>query len=93
FVSKDTFEQRTSSAKQAESLLAIDRAAIRAAELNRSYTEIRAPFAGRLGRTHNRAPAPQNQHQSAAAGCVLFLDDPPAPEIYRPLVVGSQMQR
>jgi multidrug efflux system membrane fusion protein len=51
FVSKDTFEQRTSSAKQAESLLAIDRAAIRAAELNRSYTEIRAPFSGRLGRS------------------------------------------
>lgn len=51
FVSKDTFDQRASAAKQAESLLAIDRAAIRAAELNRANTEIRAPFAGRLGRS------------------------------------------
>ena len=51
FVSKDTFDQRSSAAKQAEALIAIDRAAIRAAELNRANTEIRAPFAGRLGRS------------------------------------------
>lgn len=50
FLSKDSFDQRTSAVRQAESALAIDRAAIRTAELNRSYTEIRAPFAGRLGR-------------------------------------------
>jgi multidrug efflux system membrane fusion protein len=50
FLSKDNFDQRTSAVRQAESALTIDRAAIRTAELNRSYTEIRAPFAGRLGR-------------------------------------------
>lgn len=50
FLSKDTYDQRTSAVKQAESALAIDRSMIRTAELNRSYTEIRAPFAGRLGR-------------------------------------------
>jgi multidrug efflux system membrane fusion protein len=50
FLSKDSFDQRTSAVRQAESALAIDRSAIRTAELNRSYTEIRAPFAGRLGR-------------------------------------------
>lgn len=50
FLSKDTYDQRTSAVRQAESALTIDRSAIRTAELNRSYTEIRAPFAGRLGK-------------------------------------------
>ena len=50
FLSKDVYDQRTSAVRQAESALAIDRAAIKTAELNRAYTEIRAPFAGRLGR-------------------------------------------
>ncbi|WP_293866453.1 efflux RND transporter periplasmic adaptor subunit [uncultured Alsobacter sp.] len=50
YLSKDTFDQRSSAVRQAESALAIDRTAIKVAELNRSYTEIRAPFAGRLGK-------------------------------------------
>jgi multidrug efflux system membrane fusion protein len=50
FLSKDTYDQRTSAVRQAESALLIDRAAIKTAELNRAYTEIRAPFSGRLGR-------------------------------------------
>ncbi len=50
FLPKDTLDQRTSTATQAEAALAMDRAAIRVAELNLRYTEIRAPFAGRLGR-------------------------------------------
>jgi multidrug efflux system membrane fusion protein len=54
FLSKDTFDQRTSAVQQGEAAIAADQAAIRSAELNLSYAEIRAPFAGRIGR--NQAP-------------------------------------
>ncbi len=55
FLSKDLFDQRTSAVKQGEATLLADKAAIQAAELNLAYTEIKAPFDGRLGR--NQAPA------------------------------------
>jgi multidrug efflux system membrane fusion protein len=54
YIAKDTFDQRASAVGQADATLAIDQAAIRTAEFNLAYTEIRAPFAGRLGR--NQAP-------------------------------------
>ena len=53
-LAKDMVEQRVSAMKQAEATLAADEAAARQAENNLSYTEIRAPFTGRVGR--NRAP-------------------------------------
>ncbi len=54
FLAKDTMDQRTSAMRQGEAALLADRANARAAQLNLDYTEIRAPFAGRLG--HNQAP-------------------------------------
>lgn len=54
FLAKDTFDQRGSNMHQAEAALSMDQAAIRGAQLNLSYAEIRAPFDGRLGR--NQAP-------------------------------------
>ena len=54
FIAKDSLDQRSSGMHQAEAALVADRAAQRAAQLNLDYTEIRAPFAGRLGR--NQAP-------------------------------------
>jgi len=54
YLAKDSYDQRLSAVRQAEAALAMSRANQRIAELNLSYTEIRAPFAGRLGR--NQAP-------------------------------------
>jgi multidrug efflux system membrane fusion protein len=54
YLARDTFDQRASNVAQSEAALAMDQAAIRTAENNVGYTEIRAPFSGRLGR--DRAP-------------------------------------
>ncbi len=51
WVSNDTFDQSTSSFRQSQASLAADAAAVETAKLNLGWTEITAPFAGRLGRS------------------------------------------
>jgi multidrug efflux system membrane fusion protein len=53
-LAKDTIDQRNSDVQQGQATIASDRAAVKQAENNLAYTEIRAPFAGRVGR--NKAP-------------------------------------
>ena len=51
WATQDAFDQTTSTLRQSQATLAADAAAIDAARLNLGYTEIRAPFAGRIGRS------------------------------------------
>src|ERR1700722_7036271 len=51
WVAKDTFDQTTSNFRQSQATLAVDAAAIQTARLKLGYTEIRAPFDGRLGKS------------------------------------------
>lgn len=67
YLAKDSFDQRASAVRQAEAALAMSRAAVRTAELNLANTELRAPFAGRLGRNK----APEGTLVSSAAGTAM----------------------
>lgn len=67
YLAKDGFDQRRSAVRQAEAALAISRAALRTAEINLKNTEVRAPFAGRLGRNQ----APEGTLVASSAGTPL----------------------
>jgi membrane fusion protein, multidrug efflux system len=51
WVTRENFDQTASALYQAQATLAADAATIETAKLNLGWTEIRAPFAGRLGRS------------------------------------------
>jgi len=51
WVAKDALEQTASSLQQSDAVLAAGEAAIRTARLRLSYTDIKAPFSGRLSRS------------------------------------------
>jgi len=51
YAARDVQDQNRSVLTQSDAVLAADEAAIRTAKLRLSYTEIRAPFAGRLSRS------------------------------------------
>jgi membrane fusion protein, multidrug efflux system len=51
WATQDAFDQTTSAFRQSQATLAADAAAVDTATLNLNYTQITAPFAGRLGRS------------------------------------------
>jgi multidrug efflux system membrane fusion protein len=51
WATQDAFDQTTSTLDQSQATLAADAAAVETARLNLGYTEITAPFAGRIGRS------------------------------------------
>ena len=51
WVAKDALEQTGSALQQSDAVIAADEAAIRTARLRLSYTDIKAPFSGRLSRS------------------------------------------
>ena len=51
WATKDNADQTQSQLKQSQAVLAADQAAIQVAENNLAYTDIRAPFDGRIGRS------------------------------------------
>ena len=51
WVAKDTFDQTNSNLNQSVATLAVDAAAIQTAELRMGYTQIRAPFSGRISKS------------------------------------------
>lgn len=51
-VSRQEFDQLTSGSRTAEADIAAAEAALRVAQLNLGYTEVRAPIAGRVSRAH-----------------------------------------
>lgn len=63
-ISRQQLESLESNAKQLEATVAIDKASLRTAELNRSWTTVRAPISGRLG---IRAADPGNMVRSSDA--------------------------
>lgn len=50
-VSRDTNEEIQSAAQQADAAVGVARAAVDSARINLAYTEVRAPIAGRIGRS------------------------------------------
>ncbi|MDX2201675.1 MAG: efflux RND transporter periplasmic adaptor subunit [Hyphomicrobiaceae bacterium] len=69
-ISQQTFEQRTQAKRVAESNVAAQEAALRQAELDLEFTELRAPVTGRIG---DRRVSPGNLVTGGTAGTTTLL--------------------
>ncbi len=69
-ISEQVFEQRTQAKRNAEASVASNEAAVRQAELDLQFTELRAPVTGRIG---DRRVAPGNLVTGGTAGNTTLL--------------------
>lgn len=69
-ISEQVFEQRTQAARTARAAVAANEAAVRQAELDLEFTELRAPVSGRIG---DRRVSPGNLVAGGAAGSTTLL--------------------
>lgn len=69
-ISEQAFEQRTQAKRNAEASVASGEAAVRQAELNLQFTELRAPINGRIG---DRRVSPGNLVTGGTAGNTTLL--------------------
>ncbi len=69
-ITEQTFDQRTQAQRSAAASVAANEAAVRQAELDLEFTELRAPVAGRIG---DRRVSPGNLVTGGAAGTTTML--------------------
>ena len=69
-ITEQTFDQRTQAQRSAAASVAANEAAVRQAELDLEFTELRAPVAGRIG---DRRVSPGNLVTGGAAGATTML--------------------
>ncbi len=69
-ITEQTFDQRTQSFKSAQASVANNEAAVRQAELDLEFTELKAPVSGRIG---DRRVSPGNLVAGSAAGTTTLL--------------------
>lgn len=69
-ISQQTFEQRTQAKRVAEANVAAQEAAVRQAELDMEFTELRAPVSGRIG---DRRVSPGNLVTGGTTGTTTLL--------------------
>lgn len=74
WVAKDALEQTASSLQQSDAVLAAGEAAIRTARLRLSYTDIKAPFSGRLSRSLVHAGSFINAEAGTQLNTLVQLD-------------------
>ena len=73
-VSRQEFDDADAQYKQAEAEVAVNQAAVESARINLEYTQVKAPIAGRIGRSTVTAGALVTANQAAAMATIQQLD-------------------